>query len=150
MGRQLLIIGDVTLTDIITNSSSEIFICDTNKTIEAIKEVLQTLLDLIESNQAFEDVFVVKKMDFETFEWYRDYKYYICEERPNSDDYTSENDKHDWVSYDKALSKFYKEKWVEFDKKDDIVIMSASGNTIPYSLFEIIEDIFNAERIHIG
>lgn len=49
------------IVDIITNSSTEMFVIDTNKSIETIKEILEHAIDLhnksTNSNYTFDDIF---------------------------------------------------------------------------------------------
>jgi hypothetical protein len=47
--------------------------------------------------------------------------------------------------YEKYLS-----GWGEHTCLGNPIIESASTNTIPYELFEIIQRKFNAERVHLG
>ena len=59
--KSLLIISPHSFVDVITNSSTELFVCDTTKTLEAVKEVLAKLLklhdELTDDESVFEDVF---------------------------------------------------------------------------------------------
>lgn len=43
--KKLFILNNHSLVDVITNSSSELFVCDTKKSVTFIKEALQKLLD---------------------------------------------------------------------------------------------------------
>ena len=43
--NSLLSISSHSFVDLITNSSSELFVCDGRKTVEAVKEILQILLE---------------------------------------------------------------------------------------------------------
>lgn len=45
MERKISIIRTHSFVDVITNSSTELFICDTKKELEAIKEILQKIID---------------------------------------------------------------------------------------------------------
>jgi hypothetical protein len=35
-------------------------------------------------------------------------------------------------------------------KKDLILVNSADDNSIPYEIFDLISDVFNAKRVHLG
>jgi len=88
----ILLVTTHSFVDLITNSSSELFVCNGKKTIDAIKELLATLLknhDALMGNQhAFEDVFgkieIPKySLDFwaiprEITDEYNKYKEYGC------------------------------------------------------------------------
>ena len=39
--KQIGVIGTHSFVDVITNSSTELFVCDTEKTIEAVKQILK-------------------------------------------------------------------------------------------------------------
>jgi hypothetical protein len=43
--ERLIVINSHSFVDVITNSSTELFVCDTDKSIEMVKEILQTVLD---------------------------------------------------------------------------------------------------------
>ena len=43
--KSLFVINTHSFVDLITNSSSELFVCNTNKSIESIKEILKSLLE---------------------------------------------------------------------------------------------------------
>lgn len=113
------------IVDVITNSSSELFICDTNKSLEMIKELLQDMLNLYNKgnniNYKFEDVFCEPKIFTKNDVIY-----------PFDDDY-----KYIW-GYE-----------IE-DNIGKIVIESMSDNSIPFELMELIEGIFEAKRYHLG
>ena len=61
MDKILFVIKPHSVIDVITNSSTELFIINTTKTIEIIKEILQDLIDIdnkISGNsRTFEDIF---------------------------------------------------------------------------------------------
>jgi hypothetical protein len=40
--KQILIINPHSMVDVITNSSTELFVCDTEKTIAVVKEILES------------------------------------------------------------------------------------------------------------
>ena len=98
--KQILIISIHSMVDVITNSSSEIFVCNTDKSIEAVKSILKELLEVY--NKGTE----------------RDLEFNDC---------------------------FYIE-----NNDGEVVIGSVYDNSIPYSLFDIIEDFFSADRSHLG
>ncbi len=47
-------------------------------------------------------------------------------------------------------SKEFKDYNYRVGRNASIVIRSADDNSIPYSLFELIEEAFDADRIHLG
>lgn len=73
--KTALQISTHSFVDLITNSSSELFVCDSKKTIETIKEILQTLLDthnkLLAVNYTFENVFGDIFVSKYQFDWWK-------------------------------------------------------------------------------
>jgi len=61
MSKQLITIKPHSIIDVITNSSSELFVCSTDKSVDTISESLHLLLDTCNSinneNRDFDDVF---------------------------------------------------------------------------------------------
>jgi hypothetical protein len=58
-----IIVNVHSIVDVITNSSTELFVCDTKKSIEQVKEILEKMLEFYNSTHndehlySFEDVF---------------------------------------------------------------------------------------------
>jgi hypothetical protein len=112
------------MVDVITNSSTEMFICDTDKSLELIKEFLEELLKVYNKmfdkyllfDEVFEEPHFMNNEDEECLESYREYGYF---------------------------------KEIKYDKSK-IVIEGSTDNSIPYELFGLIEKAFGAYRIHLG
>lgn len=72
--NSLLSISSHSFVDLITNSSSELFVCDGRKTVEAVKEILQTLLETHDrisgESNTFENVFGQIEIADYTFQWW--------------------------------------------------------------------------------
>ena len=72
--KNLLVISTHSFVDLITNSSSELFVCDTEKTINAVKDLLTTLLhnhDEIEGeSHTFDSVFGTIAVAKYCFQWW--------------------------------------------------------------------------------
>lgn len=72
--KSLLVVSTHSFVDLITNSSSELFVCDSKKSLDAVKELLATLLknhDAIEKEEhSFDDVFGKIEASQFKFEWY--------------------------------------------------------------------------------
>ncbi len=119
------------VVDIITNSSSELFVCGTHKSEEKVREILRKLLDAynfsmdssIGFDEAFGEVRHGNRGDVKLL--------------------------REWNAYDHILETT---RGHEFEKepKKGIVIYSASSNSIPYELFHLIEAALNATRLHLG
>ena len=73
MKKQILIVNTHSFVDIITNSSSELFVCDTKKSIEAVKEILTKLLashsELSGTQYNYDDVFGSIELSKYTFDY---------------------------------------------------------------------------------
>lgn len=104
----------------VSNSSSEAFICNTDLNIKEVKEILQKILNF------YNDIFNENITFEETFK-----NPEICTEAD--------------LSYLKGWSYKY--------NKDDltkVIIYSETDNSIPYCIFDIIENKFGAWRYHLG
>lgn len=129
-----LLLPEMFITDIITNSSSEIFVCDTDKTVETVEEILQGLYDILYAGRDFREDMTVRRItedDFSVFYYYQNHMW----------NWEGDPDFH--------IDSQIKEAWEKSDKSR-IVISSEDDNSIPFSLFDIIEEVFNAERKHLG
>jgi hypothetical protein len=119
------------VVDIITNSSSELFVCGTDKSEEKVREILRKLLDAYNfsmgSSVGFDEAFGEVR-------------------HGNRDDVKLLKE---WNTYDHILETV---RGQEFEKepKKGIVIYSTSDNSIPYELFHLIEAALNATRLHLG
>ena len=124
MRNTYLVIDTHSFVDVITNSSTELFVCDTDKSTNTIGEILRDRL------QAYNLLYN------------REFNYDDCFETPFV--YTQE-------MYDKA-DEVLEYRW-GYEHSGNIgktIITSTSDNSIPYDLWEIIEDLFNADRHHLG
>ncbi len=170
--KDLLIIDIHSFIDVITNSSSELFICDTKKSVESVKEALESFLIAYntgnEMDYSFEAVF--GKIDIITEENAENiFTTYAGYENPetqshcffiNNSLFTEEfwnnypfyEDFENYSEFEKSEKKWIKERLQEFLKimKGRIFIYSSDDNSIPSELFDLIEDSFNAIRLHLG
>jgi len=108
----------------VSNSSSSSFICQVDISPERALEILEKILscynDVFGIDRGFHDVFEVP---------------FIAEEGYLKD----------WIMDD---HEYENEKIRSAPGK--VVIESAGDNSIPYCLFELLEDRFDAIRIHLG
>ena len=152
--------------DVITNSSSELFICNTDKSAEFVTEVLKEFLSSINKITGFDRSFERCFNPVHKLETENDVRAYLEEM------VWWENDYPRIYSYDKNITpeerdKRYKEeeiaakefedKWIADEVENNlnkylgsIVIESASDNSIPFELFDVIEYGFSAKRYHLG
>jgi len=166
MKKQVLFIDVHSILDVITNSSSELFIIDSNKSIESVKEILQEILDKWNEMAAkgFFGEYYVKNSRYalgdnkleakpiKTFdEVFGEIEYYTKEECESDikelNDYRERN-----KSKDKCND--WDPGW-GYEKRENIgklMIYSKSDNSIPYEMFDWIENIFGrgTTRYHLG
>ena len=187
--KQVILVNNHSFIDVITNSSSELFICDTKKNVEQVKDILQHFLDGYTKSDAFDNYnrgnrpFTMKEVFgeigvidesniisvFNTFFDFRDIPWNFKEklsvetyesfpEEKDFNDDSNRNEANEWAGkskYDKleeALNKWLgdnKEELLE-QFKGYIFIYSESDNTIPYGLQQVIEEVFTADRAHLG
>jgi len=172
--RQIIQVNLHSFVDVITNSSTELFVCDTKKSVEMIKELLQDILSTWckcnDKEEDFAEVFgeisVIQKDDKKaakelmgTFGSYKDYHsgaLFNTYPDHNNDKYKKEPEKQYSMTDFEKLRKD-EEKWIEehvdeFCKQyaGRVLIYSASDNSIPYELFEMIDGAFNGYHIHLG
>lgn len=182
--KQTLLFKPHSIVDIITNSSSELFICNTDKSKEVIEEYLREMIKFnnLENKyqttyeHSFGDIMVVDEsnvdeiIDEYVIGWgFHSYKWNDVDNPPDLYELHSEHAPYKFP-YDQ--NREYNEKirdtihkkeektkanWLakngEKVKKQligNILIFSQSDNSIPFELFEIIENRLNAERIHLG
>jgi len=108
--------------DVITQRSTELFICDTDKTVEFVREVLQSYLNAI--NTMFD----------ENDPWYYSNIDQICNIY-----YGSTKDALDgWADYYSS------------DLDNALIIEGTSDNSIPYEMWEFINETFNGNNYHLG
>jgi hypothetical protein len=127
MGK-VLVIETHSFIDVITNSSTEIFICDTDKTLDAVKEILQMIID--NHNRLAKLSGDISPLDFDDV--FCD-PFIYTEEMWKKD----EKEKYRW-GYENA------------NNVGEIMIKGTDDNSIPYEMWETINNIFNANNEHLG
>ena len=127
--KQLLIIKIQNISDVITNSSSEIFICksdNSEQTIELLEEVLTSVYENYKKAQ--------DHAGSNTYSYYGESLSDILTIRTADHDYTDS-----WYGYNIS--------------KGDVIIESTSDNSIPIIIMDFIELFFkwdNVKRVHLG
>jgi len=133
------------IVDIITNSSTEIFVSSTDKTVEFIQEWLEDASTLMGMDHGVGEIYQLTDSNIKSF--VEEFHYYI--------DFGSLVDEYSYrggVNYEQ-----YKENWwkKEFDKVKrewvgKIVIVGKGSNSIPYELFDLINSKFKCVNYHLG
>jgi hypothetical protein len=184
--KQLLVVSNLhSIVDVITNSSSELFVCRTKETIDVIisglKSIVETYNKLNHTQKDFDDIFgeisVVDETNVEqiTQNCVIDFGYVPHETGADrikaSYDFKSESVRKkykypylDNLKYNQGVEMCfnleynkYLEKWKSknYEKIKEwfigkILIFSASDNSIPFELFDLIERAYCADKIHLG
>jgi hypothetical protein len=178
--KQIFVITPHSFIDVITNSSSELFVGNTDKSLEAIKEICVDLLAMhnkingtcLSFEDVFEEPWIVDESNINdilnTLEGYnndipseweieqslqestglkRIYKY------SESDEFKEHNEKI-MALVKEEYNKQMNEKLPELKKlyMGRIVLASANSNSIPYEMFDYLENIFTNYdcRTHLG
>ncbi len=186
--RKAILVETHSLVDVITNSSSEIFVCDTDKSILFVKTFLENALETynmgsgsnIHFKEAFKEPYKIDESNLDEFienividwhftPWNWDVPR-INSRWDHKEKYFKEKGleyKYPWDQnrdYNNGIEKEAEEVWEKYfeDWKSvnipkikekvigNIVIESRCDNTIPYPLFDLIENVLNAERQHLG
>jgi len=162
--------------DVITNSSSELFIFKTDKTVDTLKEILKESLDNYNISPNPDNG---PNPDFESFETAFGNIFIISEKTskedlseviktlmnysPNhADDYGLDISTYPEHSADSVIDKYdayyrMETKWVNDNMKNFLktckgmaVIYSQTDNSIPWEVQEFIERTFGGHRYHLG
>ena len=149
--KNLFVIKIHSLIDVITNSSSELFICNTEKTLKTVKEFLVLSCGSIgyDFSNCFKEPYQlvsddnIEKYLIEYGDWFTDVKYdYKSDEPWNIRSVKYNKEYKAWL--DKELGKNIE------NYRNRIIIESLDDNSVPYELWDIIEKELSAERYHLG
>jgi hypothetical protein len=125
------------ISDIVTNSSTEIFVIPADKKVTA-EEFLADMEPIWEA---------WKKRKLESSETWGSY-YGVCEDtkfRDIIDIFVANKDvKETYTGYKNREETFYQYN------SGDLVVRGSEDNIIPYALFSLIDDMFDAEHYHLG
>ena len=127
--KQLFVIKIQNISDVITNSSSEIFICKSDNSEQTIELLEEVLTSVYENYKKARD-----HGGFNTYSYYGESLSDILTIRIADDDY-----KDSWYGYNIS--------------KGDVIIESTSDNSIPIIIMDFIELFFkwdDVKRVHLG
>ena len=120
--KRAIAINVHSFVDVITNSSSELFVCDTDKSMTAVKQILSDKLRSYNRNNqrdvSFEDAF--------------------------REPYIFTQEMLDNVNKDWSWG------WEKQENVGKLIIESCTDNSIPYDMWDDINYIFNGYNIHMG
>lgn len=120
--KKVIKIETHSFVDVITNSSTELFVCNTDKSVEMVKEILT------EKYESFNKLYDRGKQDVNDI-----LEVKIADEK-------CVKDMEEWKEYYSNLK----------IKKGDIIIKGIDDNSIPYEFFDVIEELFDVLRYHLG
>ena len=148
------------IIDIITNSSTELFVIDDDKSIEAVIEILNILCDkwnelaaigcygecnVLNKRKTLSNKTDKKPPQIKSFDDMFNKPYIYTKSQ------YEEQQRKD-IIYKQEFNSSYSSLW-DYESKENIgkiIISSAYDNSIPYQMFEWIEEIFNTTRHHLG
>jgi hypothetical protein len=165
----MFILKPHSIVDVITNSSSELFVMKENKDIEFIRELLSDLLSVHnkanDTNLSLDKILTIKRI--KTIEEAKDILYisYVLWDEPLwITDYKNPVEKIDYTKlypdHENAWNNLHERRKKQFNSyfTDDvtkqligtIVIRSNDDNSIPYIILNFIDWTFDCQRIHLG
>lgn len=179
--KQIIILEEFhSVIDVITNSSTELFIADTDKSVAAIEEFLLSLSKVLDihSSCGVGEIYEINEeniLDFvNSYNYYIDhlipytmkdsfdfkYEYYTkkgwdYQEWRNKDadqELLKKHSEESWDAYVKYKKSFLNKHKNDFLKalKGKTILVGSGDNSIPYSVWEILRDKLNAVNIHCG
>ena len=137
------IISSHSFVDIITNSSTELFVCNTDKSAEFVTEIIRTLLDAYNKTTGcsliVEDICSVSVIN-------------------TNEDIAAHKEEYDsWATIydDYKQSSFmgfadYKSREINNVSIGDIIILGTGDNSIPYEIWDTINRLFDGNNYHLG
>lgn len=123
MKKLLGVLNVQSMSDVITNSSSELFVLFTDKSVETVDEILQGITSGVCNSEVF---------SLEEFrKWEKD---------PLS------------VDPDDAYTFKVVDGWLDVDEDLDgaVLVFSTDENSVPWEAMEKISEIFDGYRQHLG
>lgn len=172
--KTMFVIKPHSFVDVITNSSSELFVIHSKKDVNMIRGILEELIAVSNKagndgkttfDEAFNENIVKIKTDEEAIRevwnnvYFFDYNWNNIDDSIHNKIYEMkevENIKK-WEDKNEKAFEIFKnmcEKG-EFDYKKhikvgDIIVYSRSDNSIPWGIVDAIEGMFDCQRIHLG
>ena len=156
--KTLLVIHPHSFVDVITNSSSELFVIKDKKSANIVIDAIEDLLKI--NNKTNEDKTTYKEAigsvktvmtEEEAIEIFVKYNFYMLnnfsalEQLMRNPEY-----KHYEDDEIRSMVKEGKVDYKKYVKVGDIVVLSKDDNSIPYEVIQAIEGMFNCERYHLG
>jgi hypothetical protein len=146
--KNIFLLNIHSFIDLITNSSSEIFIANSSHSIEFLKEILNEMVNTygklegggnISFDTVFGDIYIIENEN-DLIKYLDIIKWYVIQYDYDNPKKNKENEKQ-WLKEELQKFESYKGK---------IVIQSCDDNTIPLFIMEFLEWELMANRIHLG
>ena len=124
--KQVLIFTPHSFVDVITNSSTQLFVADTKKSIEVVKAALRRMISTYNEIEG------------------TNYTLESCFNEPYR--VTKDTDVEQLLHW----GKYYPFLATKGRLKGRIVLMGNGDNSVPYDLWDEIRTTFNAQSAHLG
>lgn len=145
--KQIFAVNVDSFSNVITNSSTDIFACKTDKSVQAVEDLLNSIASAAGESAGCKVAESTIRDFFEIVKWYAGYdmdgnidRYLDLDDKKISDElYTLWLTKHAYFFGSDA------------DEKNKIIIIEGNDdNSIPYWLQEFIENRLGGLRYHLG
>jgi len=148
--KKIIVINPHSFVDVITNSSTELFVCPEQKSIESVKEIISEVMPKLSWYEVREpterELFIANNINSfikeKWNEWYDYYNYFL----PKS--LIKQWEKF-WYKKDDWRIEVYINWYEKNITKTSIIIEWDWDNSLPYEYFDLIESTFNADRVHL-
>lgn len=141
----VFVLRDFFMTDIVTNSSSEVFVMSENTREDAVRELVNSWIDEDREERGwsgeYDDIYYIERINADNFKTI--VGYLMDWPKKRSDESYEEH----WRRVDDAKEKFFIENFNLY--KNKFAVWSTWDNTIPWEVIEKLEEI-SERRIHLG
>ena len=146
--NNLFVISFHSFSDIITNSSTDIFACKTEKTKEMVEQLLLELYNAAEEPLTIEEFRItIATVNLSTIRSF----FNSSQDWLSNYEYDSKKKEHITIPIYESVEEFCDINFKGTTPDDEILMIEgASDNSIPYWLQEFITSTFNSFRIHCG
>lgn len=141
----IFILRDMFMTDIITNSSSEVFIMSEDKQEQFVGELVNAWIDEDREENGwsgeYHDIYYIERINEDNFR--RIVSYLMNWPKK----YANESYEDHWRRVDQEKEKFIEKNFDLY--KNKLAVWSTWDNTIPWEVINKLEEI-SERRIHLG
>lgn len=141
----VFILNDFFMTDIVTNSSSEVFVMSEGKQEDAVGELVNSWIDEDRDERGwtgeYHEIYYIERINADNFKVIAGYLMDWPVKR------TDESHEEHWRRIDEEKDKFFDSNFGMY--KNKIAVWSTWDNTIPWEVMDKLEAI-SEKRIHLG